>query len=49
MVMVVSYSLAHMFRCGEFYEGGQHVCRPPVKCFAIAESLRNTAVVYVSV
>jgi hypothetical protein len=28
--------------CGEFYEGGPRVGRPPVKWSTIAESLRNT-------
>jgi hypothetical protein len=37
-----SYSLAYTFGCGEFYEGGPRVRRPPVKWLAIAESLRNT-------
>jgi hypothetical protein len=36
--------LLFTFGCGEFYEGGQTVRRPPMRWSAIVESLRNTAV-----
>jgi hypothetical protein len=36
------YTLACTFECGEFYKGGSHLRRPPMKRSVTAESLRNT-------
>jgi hypothetical protein len=41
-IMFLLYIFMH-FACEEFYEDVSRVCRPPMKYFAIAESLRNTA------
>jgi hypothetical protein len=38
----ISYSLAYMFGCGEFYGGVPRVPPPPVKWSGIAEILRKT-------